>query len=146
MGKYFIFAFILLAALFLQTAFFSLPCVLLILILLTILIKELWLFPVAFGMGLLLDIMLFHTVGISSIFFVIILGIIFLYDRKFEVQSIPFVIVFSFVAALCFGFIFQTGNGFLSALISSLFSGGIFWTIALISKGEKKNYKLLHFR
>lgn len=133
---------VLFLALFLETTFFSLPLVLLAIVLLGILFKEFWIFPVGFGVGIVLDVLSFRIVGVSSIFFVVMLGIVFLYDRKFEVQSLPFTVIFSFLAALGFGLIFKIGQSVFLALITSFLAGGIFWLMSR-QKGKKGTYRAI---
>lgn len=139
--KIFLIVIILFFALFCEISFVSLPLVLLALLLLGIIFKEFWIFPVGFGMGIVLDMLSFRTVGVSSIFFVVMLGIIFLYDRKFEVQSLPFTVIFSFLAALGFGLIFKSEQSIFLALITSFLAGGIFYVLLRVID-KKRMYML----
>lgn len=134
--KYFLIGLALAASLFLETTFLSLPLVLLSLILLGVLFREEWIFPVAFVMGILLDMLSFHTLGMSSIFFVVMLGIIFLYQRKYEIQSIQFVTISTFLAALSYGFIFSSTYVLGQAVVLGILAGGVFWLSLALSVGK----------
>lgn len=120
-------------SLFLEVTVSSVPLVLLSILLFAILYKESWIFPAAFLMGILLDILLFQTVGIRSIFFVVILGAVFLYQRKFEIQSLPFVGIATFLIAALYGSIFGLGYPVLIAVVSSIFAGIIFFGVSVFS-------------
>lgn len=114
--KYILTFIFLLIALFLQVAFLQLPFVLICLLVLAITIKEQWVFFVAFLMGILLDMLSFHLIGLSSLFFLLVLGVVFLYERKFEIQSFFFV-----------GF-----SSFFSIFFSLLFFGSSFFLLQLV--------------
>lgn len=107
---------------FLLTAITTLPFVLVVLLLLTILFKKSWIFVLAFFAGLFLDILLMRLLGESSVFFLIFIFIIFLYDRKFEIQSVPFVFLSSFLGVLLYLLIFDNNYVFGQALVSSVVS------------------------
>lgn len=130
--KYFLIGLVFFLSLFLETTFLSVPLVLLSVILLGVLFKEGWIFPAAFVMGILLDMLSFHTIGMSSIFFVVVLGIMFLYQRKFEIQSLQFVTIFPFLASLLFGIVFGQDFVLLSAVSMAIISGGIFYIIWIL--------------
>lgn len=127
---------ILLLLLFLQTSFFSIPFVLGGILFFCVLYREYWIFPVAFLMGIFLDVLTFHTVGSTSMFFTIILGGVFLYERKFEIQSIPFITAFSFITTILYGIIFQTTSIFWQAVIVALCTGGVFFLLSMGNIGH----------
>jgi len=71
------------------------------------------------------------------------LGIVFLYQRKFEIQTIPFITIFSFITVCVYGFIFSLQSVFLTALIAAPLSGGIFFLLAHFNTSRascEKNY------
>lgn len=90
---------ILLVALFLQSSILSWPLVLGILIAAFAVFHKSWIIFAAFFIGVLVDVLSFQHIGYSSLFFVGIIGILFLYSRKFEVTSWPFVLLSSFFAS-----------------------------------------------
>lgn len=116
--KYFIVSLVLLFAIIFETSLIQLPLVLLSLLLLGVLWKEQWIFLAAFLAGSILDIAAFRTVGISSLFFIAVLGVVFLYERKFEIQSIPFVIVATLLSTSLYFFFFGSTAAILQVLVS----------------------------
>ena len=97
------------------------PFVLLVLFIMSIMYKSEWVFPIGFISGLVLDMLLFRPLGLSSMFFILFLFLVFLYERKFELRSIWFVVMMS-----CFGsfaYLLFFGNVFL--IVQVLFSVGL---------------------
>ncbi len=129
--------------LFLQTTIFSLPLVLGGLLFFCVLYKEQWIFPVGFGMGILLDMLTFHPIGLTSIFFTILLGIVFLYERKFEIQSLTFITFVTFLASLVYGLLFHEPQIFLEAVMLAVFAGGIFFAIGV---GDTTTFDVMQLR
>ena len=112
----------------LQTTLVSIPFVLGGILLLSVLYKEYWIFPVSFVAGILLDLVTFQTVGITSLFFTFVLGILFLYERKFEIQSMPFITMFTFLASLAYGYLFDEPYViFASVALTGMLSGLFFF-------------------
>lgn len=137
--KFFIVLFVLVTALLVETTFFSLPFVLLAILFLAVIFKERWIFFVAFFAGIFLDMLSFRTSGISSLFFTLMLGIVFLYERKFEIQSIPFLFFFSFLSVLVYGFLFSSAHIFLGAFFSGCLVAGIFFLLSRIVASTNSN-------
>ncbi len=131
--KFFFIFLVLLLLLFLETSFFSFPLVLGGILLLSVLYKEYWIFLVAFVIGILLDVLMFQVAGGSSLFFTVLLGVLFLYERKYEIQSMPFVTIFTFLASLIYGFIFHEQHEFLEAIMVTVLIAGVFYGLSLIS-------------
>lgn len=116
----------------------TIPLTLSPLIIGTILLKKSSVLIVATICGYILDALSFRPVGLSSVFFLIILSIIMLYQRKFEINKIPFVATVSFVASILYLIIFQYQSVFFSACITTGFSA-ILWVIFTTS--SKKTAK-----
>lgn len=115
-------AFVLLLAvsLFLEALMTTIPLVLIILLISYITHRNLVIFPVALVMGILLDVYLVRTIGVTSLFFVLYLFLIASYERKFETQTTQFVLFSSFLGTVAFFSVFnKTENILLYAGISS---------------------------
>lgn len=84
----------------------SLPLSLLLLLNIAIITKKTWVFAVAFLAGLLLDVLTLNPLGKTSLFFLIFIFIVLIYDRKFEIQTYPFVLISSFFGSLAYLLIF----------------------------------------
>src|ERR1035437_407735 len=101
-------AFILLAiALILEASLTTIPFVFLILLCFLVLSRENWLFIFAFAIGLILDLVTFKTLGLSSIFFVTILFLVLLYQSKFEIATNAFIFFASLLGS--FGYLLFLG-------------------------------------
>lgn len=110
-----------LLAIFLESAIVHVPLTLTTIILCGIFLKKQWLFFVALIAGMILDSLLFRPLGIDSLLFIVTLGIIFLYSRKFEIDSLPFFLVFSFLAVSVTALIF--GGAYVVQVMISLMLG-----------------------
>jgi len=108
----------LLLALLLEGTVTTLPLVLIVLLCLTIFRRDAIVFPVAFLAGILLDILTVQTIGVSSLFFTVMLFMILLYQRKYEINSYPFVAAAAFLGSFGFLFVFGRGNVFLDTIVN----------------------------
>ncbi len=97
-----------LVALFLESSITSIPFLLTGMLLLFVFTKKPYVFFVAFICGILLDSMLLRMMGSTSIFYLLFLLIVLLYDRKFEVLSLPFVLTLSVVGNILYAIYFDT--------------------------------------
>ncbi|HEV2339919.1 MAG TPA: hypothetical protein VGT05_04120 [Patescibacteria group bacterium] len=104
-----------------QTTLIALPLVLESLIVVAVVFQKEWIIFIAFCIGLLQDMMLLQNLGQSSLFFLFTLGILFLYSRKFEVNTIPFVFFFSLFAISTDLLLFSRGS-FLPKLLLATFT------------------------
>ena len=132
---------LLIIAFLIESTLFSWPLVLGVLIFLTVLYKEQWMMLVAFVSGILLDILTFHFVGSSSLFFLIVLEVVFLYQRKFEIESPFFVGISVFVFSLLYGALFSHRYAFFSAILTAVVISGVYMGFVLLQ--PKKKHVLL---
>lgn len=107
-------------SIFLQGIVTTLPVILCILLLGYITKKEAWFFVVGFFCGILLDVLQVRPIGQSSLFFVLLLTLVFLYERKFEIATVPFVMLSSFFASYLFLQLFSSSFVLLQALLSCM--------------------------
>src|SRR5579859_116016 len=98
--------FLLIIATFLEGTVTTLPLVLICLLCLTIFFRNLYLFIAAFFVGILLDAFALRELGETSIFFLLLIFLILLYQRKYEINSYPFVLIASFVGSLLYLLLF----------------------------------------
>src|SRR6266705_745987 len=96
------------------------PLVFICIFLLSIIKRDSSVFPVAFFAGLLLDLLTVRPLGLTSIFFLCVVLLVLLYQRKYEINSYPFVLTASFLGSLLFLWIFGYGNIFLQSVLSSI--------------------------
>src|SRR5437868_4014330 len=127
--KWIFFVFVSFIAIFLQASLVAWPLLLGVLVALAVIEKKSTVFFFAFLSGILIDMLLFHPVGTSSVFFVVFLYIIFLYQRKFEIQTMPFVFFASLIGSAVYLLVFGYREILLSSGIVGLFSAACFFVV-----------------
>jgi len=137
--KFLLIIFVLIFSLFLETTFINLPFVLIIIFLFAVTYKGEWIFPFAVIGGVFLDILSFKTVGLSSLFFMLMLGVVFLYQRKYEIQSPQFIVIFSFVSVFVYQIIFKNQYIFWGAFLTSILSVAIFGLMIIFNTKNNSN-------
>ncbi len=115
---FFFFIAALLLALLFEGTVTTLPLVLIVLLCLTISRRDAIVFPVAFFVGIILDILTVQTIGVSSLFFTVILFMILLYQHKYEINTYPFVAAAAFLGSLGFLLLLGRGNFLLDSIIN----------------------------
>lgn len=93
---------IILFSLILNATLTTVPLSLIALLTLTVTKKKDYVFLLAFVMGVILDITAVRPIGATSLFFVACVFLVLLYDRKYEIDSMPFVMITAFVGSLIF--------------------------------------------
>lgn len=76
--------------------------------------------------GLLLDILNVRRIGLSSTYILIVLFLILLYDRKYTINTLQFILISTFVASSGFVWLMQSPEPFVSVITATLTSGIIF--------------------
>ncbi len=134
-----IFSFLLIfIALSLQTII-TVPIVLAVLLMLYIFYQESWVFLAAFVSGIFLDVITLRTLGESSIFLVVFLFVVALYERKFEVRTLPFVFFASFFGSVLFLWMF--GHRFMvESVVSAVISVFLFGIFQTFSQKKKTSF------
>lgn len=116
----------------------TLPLALVVILCLSVIFKNNFsVFALAFFMGLYLDIILVRTLGQSSTFFVVFIFLVFLYERKFEIQTAPFVFLSSFFGTLSYLFIFGYNHVLEQAVVSSVIGVLLFRLLTIAFKYQK---------
>lgn len=98
------------------------PSTLLVLLVLLVIKQDSSVFLLAFIAGLLLDMLSVRTVGASSLFFTAFLFLLLLYNRKYEIVSVPFIVIASAIGSLFFLLIFGYSNIVLQVILSGVFA------------------------
>ena len=80
----------------------AIPLVLIFLLCLMVMKRAEWIFLLAVVSGVMLDILSLRPVGITSILLVLFVFSILLYERKYEINTIPFVAISSFLGSFLF--------------------------------------------
>lgn len=110
---------------FFESVFIVIPIVLLILLNLIVFVRKEWVFALAFFSGLFLDFLGMRQLGGTSLFLIIFLFVVILYEKKFETTSIYFISIISFFGSLSFLTIFYKFS-ILESLLATLISAVIF--------------------
>lgn len=108
----------------------TIPLVFNILLVWFVLSRDNGIFFLSFVCGVLLDSLGVQKIGISSLYFVVALFVIILYEKKFETKTMPFVLLFSFLGSL--GYLVLTQQQYIlqQAIVSSLISSMIFHVLS----------------
>lgn len=94
-------------------------------------------FIASFIVGIFLDSITVRTIGESSIFFMVVLFIVMLYRKKFEITTWPFVACSSFLGGFAYYSIFGFQDVFLQSIFNSLFTVALFLIAQLFLKEKK---------
>lgn len=97
----------------------SVPLVLVFLLCLMVMKRAEWIFLLAFLSGITLDLFTLRPIGVTSILLVLFVFIVLLYERKYEIATIPFVASTSLVGSFVFLQILGT-FGILESVTSSI--------------------------
>lgn len=117
---------VLFIAVFFEGSFTTIPLVLDVLLVSFVLSRDSWVFLASFLLGILLDIISLRLIGTTSIVFIILLFILTLYEKKFEVKTVYFVFLSSFFGSLIFLIVFRYDYVLQQAMISSFIAVLIF--------------------
>ncbi len=96
---------------------FSIPA----LVIASVFYKKSWIFFIAFLSGLFLDLYSLRAIGQTSLFLVILVLLIWLYERKFETQTGTFVFFATFLGSLIYLMFFGYNQVLIQSLVSALF-------------------------
>lgn len=113
-------------ALYLEATIIQLPLVLILLIVHTAVSEKTWIFPVALVSGIILDNLMFRPLGSSSMFFLAILLLIFLYREKYEIKTPAFTAIVTMITSSVYLLIFGYSIFIFQILVSTFFSVMIF--------------------
>lgn len=118
------FLFFIIVAILVEATITPIPIVALVLLVFYIVKRSSQVFFPAFVSGIVLDIFSVRTLGLSSLFFIAFMFTVFLYERKFETQTITFVFFATFLGSLIYLKIFGYNNilfqSFINAIIGVL--------------------------
>lgn len=98
----------------------TIPLSIAALVVCTVIFRKPWVFFAAFIFGLFLDLSLLAPLGQRGLMFVVFIFTLFLYERKFETQSITFVFFSSFLGSLIYLMVFGYNNVLLQSFISAV--------------------------
>lgn len=109
-------------ALLFESSVFSLPFVFITLLFFAVTSQSRRVFLFALISGIILDAMMVRTIGSSSLFFCTFLFLVFLYQRKFEITSVYFVLVATGAGTFIYGSLFGMPHIWSYVIASCLFA------------------------
>lgn len=112
----------------------TIPFFLGLLVVCTVVFKKSWVFFLALGLGLFLDLITIRALGYTALVLVIFVFLIRLYERKFETRTAAFVFISTFLGSLAYLRIFDYQQILLQSLLSSLFAVLLFKIFGRLSK------------
>ncbi len=132
---------LLIITILLESSITSLPLVLLVILIGAVTLKKNEIFLLAFLSGMFLDMLTLKTIGVSSLFFVLYVFLIYLYRKKFEIENLGFVIVFSFFGS--FLYLIITGSGFalIESIVATFISATSFYIFQITNKKKVRYSK-----
>jgi hypothetical protein len=122
---------LLIFSIFFEGALTALPLVLITLICLTIQMKNSGVFWIAFFAGIFLDAFALRPIGGTSIFLLFFVFLMLQYQRKYEINSYPFVFISSFVGSLLFLVLFGYDSVIVRASESTIIAVVLFGIIRI---------------
>ncbi len=117
----------------------SLPITLLYSLILLVLSKNTTIFLFAFLAGLLLDIATVRAIGTTSLFFTAFFLLVFLYDRKYEIRTMPFVLFSSFFGVYLYTKLFGHEHALLQGVFGMILAGILFKVVSIFKRQEANN-------
>jgi cell shape-determining protein MreD len=111
----------------LESTFLSFPFLFVGLLLSTLFIKTGAIFSFALVSGILLDLLAVRPLGATGLFFVVFLYLVQLYDRKYEITSVTFVGVASFLGCYFYFWVFGEHDILFRSVISALITSILFY-------------------
>jgi len=125
---------LLLISFVLESTITTIPLLLICLLCFAIAKRDMTVFLIAFFVGIWFDIATVHPVGATSLFFLLFIFLVFLYQRKYEIDSYPFVIMAAFLGSGIFLFVFGYENILFKAGISAFLAMLLFGIVTFQRK------------
>lgn len=120
----------------------TLPLVLVVILFSAVVLRRNVVFALAFLSGLFLDLLNLGQLGSSSIFLTFFVLIIFLYQKKFEINNLNFILVFTFIGSNFYLRLQNTNYIILQSIIITLISGASFFVYKLSEVNKSKENTL----
>lgn len=121
-----IFLIALLFVVLLEATLTMLPLTLVVLLLFAVTTQSSNTLLFAFIAGFMLDILLLRTIGATSLFFTLFFLLIFLYERKYEIATMQFILFSSFFGSVLYSKLFGLEHTVLQATVGMILAGIVF--------------------
>lgn len=138
MMREFVVFILVLLALFLEGSVTTIPLVFLCLLVLYIIHRRAWVIAATFFLGFFLDFFLVRSVGQTSVVLLLLLSLVFLYERKFEIVTPAFTFITACLGSFLYSIIFHTSSGFPVSIFSGLVAVCLLMIFKKFEKTEEK--------
>ncbi|OGH11059.1 MAG: hypothetical protein A3B38_02640 [Candidatus Levybacteria bacterium RIFCSPLOWO2_01_FULL_36_13] len=128
-------------AVVLESSVISLPLALSILVTFSFIYKKEWLLALSLIIGVVLDALALRTIGASSLFFLVAIFVIFLYEKKIE-ASIQVVFLSNFVLVFLYTFLIKGNFSVAASFLASSFGIILFIIFNKLKTVSVKEHKL----
>ena len=128
---FYLLLFLLIISVAIEGTLSTLPFTLICLTCLMLIKRNSYVFPLAFFAGLFLDAMNLRPLGATSLFLLIYVFLILLYQRKYEIYTYQFMMAATFIGSLVFLLVFDYDHAIVQAIVSSILGGLLFLSFNL---------------
>ena len=118
----------------------TVPVFISLIVVCAVIFKRSWLFFLAAVIGFFLDLFLLRLLGQTGLFLAVFVLLIFLYERKFETQTLSFVFIATLLGSMVYLKIFGYSNVIAQSLINSLLTILSFKFLSQNSKIKSQKY------
>lgn len=108
------------ASVFLQGLVTTVPISLAVVLPAYVLRRDGFVLVLSFMLGVVLDVLTLGTIGATSLFFLGFCLLVTLYERKFEIASLPFVAIVAFVGSVAYTLLFGHDSLLMAAPLSGV--------------------------
>lgn len=117
---------LLILAILLQGTVTTVPLAVIVFLCIGILRRDRRVFMIGFFAGIFVDILSLHPLGTTSLFLIISSFLMFLYQRKYEINSLPFLLFSSFFGAFIYLSILNAEYVIFNTILSTILGGTLF--------------------
>lgn len=128
-------------AILLGVSISSIPLIIPVLVFAAVSFKTKEIYVLSFFSGLILDLLTFNPLGFSSAFFLSLVFIIYLYQKKFEIDNIVFVSAISSISSFIYLWILGNSYSVFSSVFILLVAGVSFLVYKLTTHKKTFSYR-----
>ena len=127
-------------AVLLESSIITLPLVVGILLLFFVIARKDSAFFLAVFAGIFLDIYAVRAIGITSLFLIVFLLLISIYEKKFEIKTVPFIVSASFLGSVFFLLFFVGEYILIQSILMAISIGVMFFLLTKILPKKEASY------
>lgn len=117
----------------------TIPIIVAVILCFIVVSKNPWVFLAAILGGLFIDLLMLRILGSTSLFLVIFTFMIFLYQRRFEIQTYPFVFIACFIGSIAYLRIFGGNQILIQSSTTSLLAFLLFKVFNKFNVGNNES-------